>query len=279
MTKHKWLMLWMLGVSAVVTALALTSATYAWFTANRQVSTDRVTSRSGSLSLELQISRTGADAFSPGTTTDAAGKKINYVALKPSDGELIPVSTADLNTFLYCPVTEEEKAKRFIPAQTDSLYYHDTVYLRAAGEGIPNDSQVELYLDNDDQNPLVRSEAGDLLTAARLGITIDGGSPVIVKVSDAPDRGDGNTYLDDALLGGGKVLSYPDETVTAIPDPAVGIRDIQYGGSPIATLELNRIYQVDIYFYLEGCDPDCLRERIYMTEAYLNLAFFGLLMQ
>ena len=49
--------------------------------------------------------------------------------------------------------------------------------------------------------------------------------------------------------------------------------------APLAKLELNRIYRVDIYFYLEGCDPDCLTDRVAMDEALLKLAFFGLLAQ
>ena len=44
-------------------------------------------------------------------------------------------------------------------------------------------------------------------------------------------------------------------------------------------MELNKIYQLDMYFYLEGCDPDCLNETVGMTGAYLSLAFFGMLRQ
>ena len=44
-------------------------------------------------------------------------------------------------------------------------------------------------------------------------------------------------------------------------------------------LELNKIYSVEVFFYLEGCDPDCLSQRVAMDEAALNLAFFGLLVE
>ena len=46
---------------------------------------------------------------------------------------------------------------------------------------------------------------------------------------------------------------------------------------PIAELTINEIYTLDIYFYLEGCDPDCLSDRVGMKDASLNLAFFGVL--
>jgi hypothetical protein len=41
-------------------------------------------------------------------------------------------------------------------------------------------------------------------------------------------------------------------------------------------LELNQIYAVDIYFYLEGCDPDC-SDSVSLDGADLHLAFYGVL--
>ena len=45
----------------------------------------------------------------------------------------------------------------------------------------------------------------------------------------------------------------------------------------ITELNLNETYTVDVYFYLEGCDPDCLSDKVALTKATLNLAFYGLL--
>lgn len=279
-----WLTLWSIGAAAVLTALVLTTATYAWFTVNREVQTAKVTAATGASGLELQISRTGADAFSPGTLKDAAGQKISGVALNPCEKELMPVSTADLKQFLYCSFSEENAAKTFEPTTDETLYYHDTIYLRAVGEGLPDGAQMALYLDNDTQNPIVRSGDGKLLTAARLGLTFDGAAPVIMKLSDAADQGKGNTYLNGQLLSGGNVLGYHNGAAVAVKDPVVSLKDAQFSPEapdrkPMVTLKINQIYQIDIYFYLEGCDPDCLTERVGLTEAYLNLAFFGLLAQ
>ena len=136
--------------------------------------------------------------------------------------------------------------------------------------------KINLYLDNTSV-PIVQDFSGELLTAARLGLTFDGGSPVILSLSDV-NNGDGNTSLDGTLLATGQVLTLSGGTVTAAADPAVSLAQVQYGsGTPLTTMEMNRIYAVDIYFYLEGCDPDCLTNRVAMDEAYLNLALFGLL--
>lgn len=275
--KRKWLTLWALTAAAVLTALALTTATYAWFTANREVVTDRVTARTGSEELELQLSRQGGAEFAP--EKDTSGN--NRVALNPSDAPLMPVSTADLQTFVYCPVTDEGNAERFLPVTDESLYYHDTIYLRAAAEGMPEGARMALYLDNT-ETPLVQDENGELLTAARLGLTIDGQNPVIFTLSDI-NEGTGNTQPGGVPLESGKVLTYRDGEAVPADDPAVSLADgqIPTEGSavtqPIAYLELNRVYAVDIFFYLEGCDPDCLTQRVARDEAVLDLAFFGLL--
>ena len=121
MKKQKILTLWGLWIAVALTALALTSATFAWFTANREVGTARVSARTGTGSLELQISRSGADAFSP-----EAG---NEVPLKEQTTPLMPVSTGDLKSFVYNPITQDGYAESFLPTQDESLYYHDTIYL------------------------------------------------------------------------------------------------------------------------------------------------------
>jgi len=43
-------------------------------------------------------------------------------------------------------------------------------------------------------------------------------------------------------------------------------------------MQLNKIYTVDIYFYLEGCDPDCSNSIQYSTVD-LQLGFYGVLSQ
>ena len=57
--KSRYLTLWSVTAVAVITAMALTAATYAWFTSNREVSTSKATSRTGNGNVELQIGREG----------------------------------------------------------------------------------------------------------------------------------------------------------------------------------------------------------------------------
>ena len=59
MKKQKLLTLWGLWVAAALTALALTSATFAWFTANREVGTARVSARTGTGSLVTVLTLQG----------------------------------------------------------------------------------------------------------------------------------------------------------------------------------------------------------------------------
>jgi len=73
-----------------------------------------------------------------------------------------------------------------------------------------------------------------------------------------------------------------------VSDPSVLISDyevkfenagISIPDKPLLTMEVNRIYPVDIYFYLEGCDPDCSDAGISFDQADLHLAFYGILSQ
>lgn len=241
---------------------AFMAATFAWFTANEKVETSRVTSRTGSAQLELQISR---ENFSP----SAGGE----VALKAPTNALMPVSTNDLSSFVYCPLTNDGYAQRFLPAD-ETLYYHDTIYLRASGDGLPDGTKLALYLD--DAYSITQSLQGELLTAARLGLRFDDGTAKILSLSDVND-GPGNTRLNGVVLGSGKVITLSGGTAQAADDPAAPLADflISNGSTPLAELELNRVYRVDIYFYLEGCDPDCTGEKVALDTASLQLAFYG----
>ena len=284
---RKYLTLWAIGAAAVLTAATLTAATYAWFTSNRKVETEKVTSRTGTNNVELQISRTGGAAFSP----QKDGDGIYYAPLKGSEElpfaqelVLMPVSTADLRTFVCNTMTNNGYAEVFSKTTDESLYYHDTVYLRATGDDtLPEGAKMALYLDNIEGAPIVGPEGGAILTAARLGLRFSDGSFKILTLSDV-NEGEGNTRPGGVPLESGQVLT-ADADGKAIPaaDPAVPLTDVQIpsdgGGAkqPIAELTINEIYTLDIYFYLEGCDPDCLSDRVGMKDASLNLAFFGVL--
>lgn len=299
---RQYLSLWAIGAAAVITAATLTAATYAWFSANREVETEKVTARTGSVSLALQISREGGDQFSSKTETDTdgeiytSGTIYSVVSLKERENVLMPVSTGDLQTFVYSPMTDDGQATEGtlrvlhgdVEAENqlaETLYYHDTLYLRLTGDdSIPADTQANLYLDKLDKLPIVEApEGSQLLAASRLGLIIDGGTPLILRFAEDGENALSNTVLDGEQLAAGLVLIEKDGSI--IPsekDPSHLLEDYQYSGSDaqpasLVTMKLGQIYQLDIFFYLEGCDPDCLTEQVGWDSASLALAFYAAL--
>ena len=70
-----------------------------------------------------------------------------------------------------------------------------------------------------------------------------------------------------------------------VGDPSVPLAQYMVGDDglagnsqvkPLILMELNRIYTVDVYFYLEGCDPDCT-DAMKLDSLNLHLAFYGIL--
>ena len=90
---------WLFGFAAVLVLLSMAAATYAWFTSNRQVETGLASARTGEENLELQISSSGGSSFQ--SMEPAPIVQVN----RTDAGELLPVSTADLQQFVYAPVT------------------------------------------------------------------------------------------------------------------------------------------------------------------------------
>ena len=259
----------------------LTAATYAWFTSNQAVSTTRASARTAEESLELQISSDGS-TFSNASPVSIA--QVNQTSLT----NLLPVSTADLTNFVYAPSTVSDMAVTFEPVTDEQYYYHGRIYLRALAQGLSSDTTLSLYLDQTD-GLLGKDVNGTLLNAARLGLVFnnDYSSSVILRLSDSQNASSQqvfNTVVGGVTLGFGQVLSWNKSGVQAVADPSVLVTDytVSFSASdmsvpqkPLCVMNLNQIYTVDVYFYLEGCDPDC-SESITHNEADLYLAFYGI---
>ena len=266
----------------IFAALSLAFATYAWFTTNREVSTSTATARTGEETLELQLSTSGGGSF-----RDADSVSIQQVN-QTSAEYLLPVSTSNLVNFVYSPNTEAGIAKAFQPVENESYYYHGRVYIRATGTGWPDGTTMKLYLDQSD-NILGQQVSGELLNAARLGLVFDGdySSAVILKLSDSSNSSDQqvyNTEVNGQRLGDNQVLSYVNQSVQAVTDPSVAAGQytvtfdndsMQAPERTLLTMNLNQIYSVDIYFYIEGCDPDC-SSYIQYSIADLQIGFYGI---
>lgn len=272
-------------MTTLFAVLAFTFATLAWFTANRAVQTNTATARTGDETLELQISSSGGSSFKSVETAQIT--QINQT----NSEILLPVSTADLNSFVYAPFTKDGKASAFKKVDDEANYYHGRVYLRAEGEGWPEGSRMNLYLDQSD-GLLGEAADGYLLNASRLGLIFNGdtSNPIILRLSESENPENAqiyNTEVNGKILGKNQVLGYNDSGVFAIEDPSVSISEytidfsenqMKLPSRALMSMELGKIYPVDIYFYLEGCDPDC-SESIQLNESELHLAFYGVLDQ
>ena len=271
---------WFLCVTTIAALLALSAATYAWFTSNRQVSTNTASARTGEETLELQVSSMGGDGFRNEET--AAIRQVN----SQDQERLMPVSTADLVNFVYTPSTKDGMASSFERVEQEEYLYHGRIYLRAVGTGWPSGTRLKLYLDQSDG--VLGEASGTLLTASRLGLMFDGAasSAVILRLTESESPGTQQTYntvIDGRTLGKNQVLSWDGKRAHAAADPSHAISDytvtfqnasISMPGDALLEMELNRIYTVDVYFYLEGCDPDC-SDSVSWQEADIHLAFYG----
>lgn len=270
-------------ITSLAVIVSLTSATYAWFSANSIVRTNRVVGRSGTDQVVLQVSQTGGDNFQGAYETGLV--QVNST----NTGFLLPVSTSDLTNYVYNAGTVEQTAVSFVKVTGERYYYHGRVYLRATAEGHSENARLALYLDGAESGgSLVRNAKGYLVNAARLGLTFDGGSRKILRLSEEanPEKDRTlNTVLNGNALSAGQVIDSSGSTFQAVTDPSeplarymVGTDGLTGNGtiSPLLNMELNRVYAVDVFFYLEGCDPDCT-DVTRMDELDLHLAFYGVL--
>ena len=271
---------WFLSVTMLAAVLSLAAATYAWFTSNREVGTSTATARTGEETLTLQLRSTRGSAFRDMQT--AAITQVN----RTSAAKLLPVSTSDLVNFVCAPSTVADQAVHFEKVENEAYYYHGRIYLRASGEGFSGSQVMNLYLDQSERL-LGKNVDGRLLNAARLGLVFDGDTskPIILRLSEYSNPSDmrsNNTVVNGTKLNGSQVLRYRNGSVSAVSDPSVPVADYAMDASlglpsrTLLSMQIGKIYSLDIYFYLEGCDPDCT-DSVSFNTADLQLSFYGVL--
>lgn len=270
------------GVMILVMTLAFSAATFAWFTSNSRVKSDVVSSRSGSEAVDLLVSLTGGASF--------RGEKEVDISQANSNGteRLMPVSTADLKNFVYNDANEQSMAVHFAKADP-KYYYHFRVYLQAKAENHTADEKLLLFLDNaDETGPLFQNATGNVLNAMRLGLVFDDDQTKILRVSEEKNPNQersANTRLNGVELKENQVISSAQNTLRAVSDPSVPLAEYMVdedgnvtsnGKGALLKMDLNRIYSVDMFLYLEGCDPDCT-DAIGLKELDFHLSFYGIL--
>lgn len=278
---------WFLAVTFVTALFVTVFATYAWFSSNKKVETGTATARTGEETLHLELSEQGGSRFKN-------QKTVQITQVNQTDaGTLLPVSSADLETFVSAPVTVEGKAKSFQKVSGEAGLYHGRLYLRASGKGWDAGTRLKLYLEQSDA-VLGKASDGMLLHASRLGLNFQAEGQkqqmTILRLSEArnPDADRTfNTVVDGKTLGEDQVLGYVDGSVKAVSDPSASLKDytVTWGKDTakipkkaLCTMTLDTIYTLDVYFYLEGCDPDC-SSAVSFDAADLHLAFYGMISQ
>ena len=268
-------------VTILAALLTFSAATYAWFSSNSVVNTNKVTGKTGTDSVELQISSYGGGSFQ-------AAKEAALVQVNSYSSELLmPISTSDLRTFVISNGTVDGVAVSFKKIEKEKHYYHGRIYLKAASEGHSENAKLALYLDSSASagGSFATNVNGYIANAARLGLIFDGRNTKILRLSDSanpkPDQ-IMNAKVNGVDVMAGQVINGSTDPFQIVSDPSAPISQYMVsengltGVTPLLMMDLNRIYAVDVYFYLEGCDPDC-SDVTRLDSLNLHLAFYGVL--
>ena len=271
----------------VTLAATLGVATYAWFTSNMKVNTNSVSVHSDTSKLLLELGDASRGSWSQQGDVSLVSNASGAVTL-------YPVSTFDLNGFAACAQNNSAgDASVFEQAKDNgSAYYHGWIDLRPTitGTGASKvKGKVSLYLA---ESLVPQGTDAELLCAARVGIKISSGNQVLatnifeLDSSDGGHRGEHPTtaptglagYTDGMLLGwqNGQLACGADVK----QDPAAFTLDTSETATrpqnALATLTLGQTYRLDIYYYIEGTDPDSA-SYLYQDPGTLHLALFATL--
>lgn len=276
-------------IALVMVALAATlgAATYAWFTSNMKVNTNSVSVHSDTSKLVLELGNADTGNWSQQGDASLSSNASDSVTL-------YPVSTFDLNGFAACAQNNAAgDATVFEQAKDDgSSYYHGWIDLRPSISGTGASKvkgKVNLYLA---ESLVPQGADAELLRAARVGIKISSGGQVLatdifeLDNSDSGHRAEHPTtapaglagYTDGMLLGwqNGQLACGADVK----QDPAAFTLDTSETATrpqnALATLTLGQTYRLDIYYYIEGTDPDSA-SYLYQDPGTLHLALFATL--
>lgn len=276
-------------IALVMVALAATLgvATYAWFTNNMKVNTNSVSVHSDTSKLVLELGDADRGSWSQqgdvSLTSNATGAVTLY-----------PVSTFDLNGFAACAqnnsagdATVFEQAK-----DNGSAFYHGWINLRPTitGTGASKvKGKVSLYLA---ESLVPQGADAELLRAARVGIKISSGNQVLatnifeLDGSDSGHRAEHPATAPAGLAGytEGMLLGWQNGQLTCganvTQDPATFTLDTSEAAArpqnTLATLGLDQTYRLDVYYYIEGTDPDSA-DYLYQNPGTLHLALFATL--
>jgi hypothetical protein len=255
--------------------LAVLSATFAWYIYNTGAHTTSVRMAAGA-SASLEISGEADGTYGSATVLDSFA------------GTLNPVSTDSIlggfqKVYGFTSGSGEQASvvANLFGAVDESDYYKTTLYLRTSG------SALDVYLT--DIGFEDSSADAPISTAIRVGFVV-GDTEAIFAINQAENpEAEYNTatgkagYVLSASAGDGSTVeftpytsanfcAYDRETgVITRTDDSVALCTVAGDGNG----DYGTPTQVDIYIWLEGCDPDCTNSLAATTLQNLALSFVG----
>jgi len=261
-------------IALIIAVFAAGAATFAWYIYNTGAHTSTVKMAAGSTS-SLLIGKEKDGTFS------------SSLSLSPETGSLLPVSTDMIRAGFQQVDNFEEMtkggasvsvAKSFVPTSRD--YYKQTFYLRSGG------GDLNVYVADIGYTDIniygVETTDDPISTAIRVGFVFDDSTEAIFAINSKEhitnrlyntyDKfNESETVQENRVLDSSKTNG---ETVEFIPlnednycfyDPATGEVSKKTGskavcackGKSTETDKYGPAVKVDMYVWLEGCDPDC----------------------
>ena len=272
-------------VVCLVIVAVLVAATYAWFTSNAAVNTNSVSVRSDESRLVVEL----GDAQANRWTQDG---EVAFSSNSPSPLTLYPVSTFDLNGFAECTRTDDAgRAVHFAQAEDGQHFYHGWIDIRAnlVGSGASKATgTVNLYLGYtlapDGADP-------ELLKATRVGLKLSRNGEVLQSrcftLDDAPgSHRSEHPATAPSLVGysDGMLLGWKNGSLACANDNAQNFSGyVMQGGdnatrpqSTLLSLDPGTTYRLDVYYYIEGTDPDSA-DYLYNDTGILHVNLFAVL--
>ena len=258
----------------LVAAVALGSATFAWFVSNNAVTATGVDVTTTSSVPNLYITSVGQTS---GTMTAASSNPT----------KIYPISTPDADNFfetLHWTTGNghavADKYQTALPHETDKTNYADYTFKLGVSNG-----KMDVYFDSSDVATTLKASAA-MGTAGRFAVKVNDGQWLMFKVpGTATTKG---YYTDkDATTGDYWVKSATDGIVAATySDLAAYSGSVNDKGQAVAgTTKLTTIESgtenevtVTVRVWYEGCDKDCVSENAGSGIANAisgNLGFVG----
>ena len=272
-TKHSIRVLLISLLWLLLAALTLGGATYAWFTFNNATNVEPMAGTVGDGAVSLLIS----------ASRDGPFDKECDLPLEQAVEELLPVSTADLQTF-YASAAQNKQGitlrYRDVTEQAPQRLLHGTVYLQSKNRG------CDVYFF---EPKLSFGSDGQALSALRLVLKLttetDGEQLLFFRLDDLGGGGaeeqatvTGDNVVVSSIDAGGQpgYTADPAEDIGAYLAQADGEEDTtpRAGEQALCALQADEVASVEYWLYLEGCDTACVNA-VQTRELSLQLGFAG----